>query len=81
MVFGRYGCDCYLHWYPKVCTFSRGLKVGQTRIASVASYADRIGSKIIGEYEEAETPRRDGLKNRPQLRAALSHARRSGVSF
>lgn len=48
---------------------------------TVARYAAATGSEIIGSFEEIETARRDSLNNRPQLRAALAHARRSGATL
>ena len=48
--------------------------------SSVPTYAGQPGATIISSYEEVETARRDSLANRPQLRAAVAHARRTGAT-
>ncbi len=45
--------------------------------ADVARYVASAGGKIIGEYVEVESGKR--VTNRPQLQAALSHARGKGA--
>lgn len=49
--------------------------------ASVTGYAPRLGAKSIAAHEEVETARRDSLRNRPELRAGLAHARRTGATL
>ena len=69
--------------YYRVSTQSQGfdgLGMASQR-NSIAGYAHRLGAEIVGSYEEVETARRDSLKNRPQLRAALAHARRTGATL
>ncbi|MGV8838699.1 MAG: recombinase family protein [Bauldia sp.] len=45
--------------------------------AAVAAYAGNTGTEIVAEYTEVETGKgADALDRRPQLRAALDHARR-----
>ena len=46
---------------------------------AVSAFASRNGFPIVATYEEVETGRRDDLKNRPALVAAVAHARRSGA--
>ena len=45
--------------------------------AAVESYAARAGLPIVAAYEEVETARRSNLRSRPQIVAAVRHARRS----
>ena len=66
--------------YFRVSTKSQGFDgLGMAAQRDIVErYAAAAGSTIIGSFEEVETARRDSLNNRPQLRAALAHARRSG---
>lgn len=49
--------------------------------AAIASFAITNGYTIIGEFSEAETGKgADALERRPELKAALSMARKSGAS-
>jgi DNA invertase Pin-like site-specific DNA recombinase len=57
-----------------------GLGIDAQR-AAVARFSVATGSKLIASYEEAESARHDNLKNRPQLRAAIAHAKRSGATL
>jgi DNA invertase Pin-like site-specific DNA recombinase len=41
----------------------------------------REGDVLLAEYTEIETGKRDALDNRPQLRAALGHAKRSKATL
>lgn len=69
--------------YYRVSTKSQGIDgfgMAAQREA-VKRYASAFGAEIIGTYEEVETARRDTVKNRPNLRAALAHARRSGATL
>ena len=69
--------------YIRVRTHGQGFEgLGMSaQRATVVAYAEKQGATIIGSYEEVETARRDSLRNRPQLRAALGHARRSGATL
>lgn len=44
---------------------------------AVETYAARMESSILASYAEVETGRRDRLDNRPELKRALAHAKRS----
>ena len=49
--------------------------------AAVASFAQTNGYAIVGEFSEAETGKgADALERRPELKAALISARKSGAS-
>jgi DNA invertase Pin-like site-specific DNA recombinase len=56
---------------------THGLGMAAQREA-VRLYAERNGYPNKASYEEVETGRRDFLRNRPALVAAVAHARRSG---
>jgi DNA invertase Pin-like site-specific DNA recombinase len=45
--------------------------------ASVAAHAVASGCAIIASYTEIETGKRDTLENRPELRKAIAHSKRS----
>lgn len=49
--------------------------------ASVTAHASAVGAEIVGSYTEVETGKRDGLENRPELRKAISHAKRSKATL
>jgi DNA invertase Pin-like site-specific DNA recombinase len=57
---------------------THGLGMAAQREA-VRLYGERNGYPIVASYEEVETGRKDDLKNRPALVAAVAHARRSGA--
>lgn len=69
--------------YYRVSTQSQGMNgLGMAaQREAVERYASTADSTIIGSFEEVETARRDSLRNRPQLRAALANARRSGATL
>ncbi len=58
----------------------RGLGMAAQREA-VEGYARSSGLSIAAVYEEVETGRKQDLNNRPQLLAALGHARRCGATL
>ncbi len=45
--------------------------------AAVAAYASAAGCAVVASYTEVETGKRDDLENRPELRRAIAHAKRS----
>jgi len=49
--------------------------------AAVAQYAASAGCTIVAEYTEVETGKKDDLANRPELRKALSHAKRAKATL
>jgi DNA invertase Pin-like site-specific DNA recombinase len=53
-----------------------GLGIGSQR-AAVASYVASAGCELLREYVEVETGKKHDLTNRPELRRAIAHARRS----
>lgn len=70
---------------PKVIAYYRvstqkqgasGLGLDAQR-AAIAGYVNRLGCRLVQEYTEVETAKRDDLDNRPELRKAIAHARRS----
>jgi DNA invertase Pin-like site-specific DNA recombinase len=45
--------------------------------AAVAAHIAEAGCDLVGEYTECETGKKHSLDNRPQLRKAVAHAKRS----
>lgn len=64
--------------YYRVSTDRQGIRgLGiEAQQAAVEQYARQMGAEILAEYREAESGRKS---DRPQLREALRHARRSGA--
>jgi DNA invertase Pin-like site-specific DNA recombinase len=65
--------------YLRVSTARQGAKgLGiEAQRATVAAFAQQEGATIVAEYVEVETGKgHDALERRPQLAAALAHARR-----
>src|SRR5262249_53242038 len=56
---------------------SSGLGI-ESQLDAVARHVASVGGKIIAEYREIESGK---LKDRPQLAAALSHARGKGATL
>ena len=54
----------------------QGQELDQQKHA-VASFLNGGNWQVLGEYEEKETGKLAGLDNRPQLRAAIEHAKRT----
>jgi DNA invertase Pin-like site-specific DNA recombinase len=51
----------------------------EAQAVAIEEYAARTGSRILARYREVVTGRRDTLRDRPELRKALNHAKRSGA--
>ena len=51
----------------------------QAQRDAVARYAVSVGGTLLAEYDEVESAAKHNLKKRPQLRAALAHAKRSNA--
>src|ERR1700722_5817034 len=51
----------------------------ESQYAAIQQFAERTGGRIVSNYQEAATGRRDSFKNRPELVKALAHARRAGA--
>ena len=68
--------------YFRVSTDRQG-KSGLGLEGQRAAVVQHIGAadELIAEYMEIETGKRDSLKNRPELRRALAHARRSKATL
>lgn len=70
---------CRLVGYYRVSTDKQGrsgLGLDAQR-ASVTAHAVASGCEIIASYMEVETGTRDTLENRPELRKAIAHSKRS----
>lgn len=65
--------------YLRVSTDKQGLDGNgmEAQRDSVARYIWAVGGTLKAEYVEVESAARHNLKNRPQLQAALAHAKRS----
>jgi DNA invertase Pin-like site-specific DNA recombinase len=65
--------------YYRVSTIRQGESgLGlEAQRAAVAGYARANQFALIAEYTEIETAKRDDLANRPELRKAIAHAKRS----
>jgi DNA invertase Pin-like site-specific DNA recombinase len=49
--------------------------------ADIEAYRKRVGGRLIRTYTEIESGKYDEIDDRPQLRAAVAHARRSGATL
>lgn len=58
----------------------QGQELDQQKHA-VASYLNGGDWRVIGSYEEKETGKLAGLDNRPQLKAAIDHAKRTNSTL
>src|ERR1035437_1987154 len=70
---------CKMAAYYRVSTqrqAASGLGIEGQR-ADVERHAAAAGCDIIADYTETETGKKHSLDNRPQLRSAIAHARRS----
>lgn len=67
--------------YYRCSTVRQGLSgLGlEAQEVDVATYARQNGCEIIRSYREVETGTKHSLSNRPELRRAVAHARRSGA--
>jgi DNA invertase Pin-like site-specific DNA recombinase len=57
-----------------------GLGLDAQKVA-VQQYADAHGDRVVADYTEVETGKRDSLANRPELRRAIAHAKRSKATL
>jgi len=58
----------------------QGQELDQQKHA-VANFLNGGDWKVLGSYEEKETGKLSGLDNRPQLKAAIEHAKRTGSTL
>ena len=65
--------------YLRVSTDKQGLSGNgiDAQSDSVARYVSETGGTLLTTYVEVESAAKHNLKNRPQLQAALAHAKRS----
>lgn len=74
---------CRLVAYYRVSTERQG----QSRLGldgqrtAVLQHVKITGCELIGEYTEVERSHRDDLDNRPELRKAIRHAKRSKATL
>lgn len=74
---------CRLVAYYRVSTTKQGedgLGMDAQKHA-VAQHVATTGCTLVGEYQDVETARKDDLRNRPGLRAAIAHAKRSRATL
>src|SRR4051794_3637351 len=55
-----------------------GLEAQQS---AIEAYRGRVGGAVIKTYREVESGTHDSIEDRPRLRAAAAHARRSGATL
>jgi DNA invertase Pin-like site-specific DNA recombinase len=69
--------------YYRVSTMEQGRSgLGlEAQEAAVQAYVAAHGCDLIGGYTEVETGKRDTLANRPELRKAIAHAKRSRATL
>lgn len=65
--------------YIRVSTKQQGASgLGlEAQEAAIAKYVEQTGYKLLTTYREVETAKKDTLENRPALRQAIAHARRT----
>jgi DNA invertase Pin-like site-specific DNA recombinase len=75
--------QCKMVSYMRVSTDEQGRSgLGlEGQEAAVATHVARHGCDLIARYVEIETGKRDTLDNRPQLRKAIAHAKRSKATL
>src|SRR4051812_49917714 len=49
--------------------------------SAIEAYRRQVGGAVIKTYREVESGTHDSIEDRPQLRAAAAHARRSGATL
>ena len=49
------------------------------QVAAIERYRASHGYRIVGEYTEVETAKRDDMTNRPELLKAIAHSQREGA--
>jgi len=74
---------CRLVAYYRVSTERQGhSRLGlEGQQTAVKQHVKSTGCELVGEYTEVESSHRDDLDNRPELRKALRHARRSKATL
>jgi DNA invertase Pin-like site-specific DNA recombinase len=75
--------ECRLVAYYRCSTEKQGRSgLGlEGQKAAVAQHVKSTGCELVGEYVEVESSHRDNLDNRPELRKALRHAKRSKATL
>lgn len=65
--------------YIRVSTKAQGTSgLGlEAQEAAIAQYVAQNGCRLLATYREVETAKKDSLDNRPALRQAIAHARRT----
>ena len=51
------------------------------KTSAIRAYQQMTGCTIIASYTEVETGKKDDLTNRPELRKAIAHAKRSKATL
>jgi DNA invertase Pin-like site-specific DNA recombinase len=74
---------CKLVAYYRVSTERQGRsRLGlEGQQTAVAQHVKATGCDLVGEYTEVESSHRDDLDNRPELRKAIRHAKRSRATL
>lgn len=74
---------CKMVAYYRVSTVRQGQSgLGlEAQKEAVSRHVHAHGCDLIGAYTEIETAKKDGLENRPELRKAISHAKRAGATL
>jgi DNA invertase Pin-like site-specific DNA recombinase len=74
---------CRLVAYKRVSTSKQGESgLGlEGQDAAIQAHVQATGCNLIASYVEVETGKRDDLENRPQLLAAIAHAKRSRATL
>jgi DNA invertase Pin-like site-specific DNA recombinase len=74
---------CKLVAYYRVSTERQGSsRLGlEGQQAAVKQHVKMTGCELVGEYTEVESSHRDDLDNRPELRKAIRHAKRSKATL
>lgn len=69
---------CKMVGYLRVSTDKQGRSgLGiEAQAAAVAQHVRQAGCELLATYTEVETGKKDSLRNRPELRKAIAHAKR-----
>jgi DNA invertase Pin-like site-specific DNA recombinase len=75
--------NCNLVGYYRCSTESQGRSgLGlEAQQSAVKEHVKLTGCELVGEYTEVESSHRDDLDNRPELRKAIRHAKRSKATL
>src|SRR5690242_13878194 len=75
--------QCKMVGYHRVATDAQGRSgLGlEAQQEAVRQHVDRHGCSLIASNTEIETGKKDSLDNRPELRKAIAHAKRSGATL